>query len=105
MLREGSRLWMARGLGISVVVVCWSGRTYRAAASSCAEGAAKRTRRAERKSSARGVTARNYSSVGSFGETEAINGPPRREADWATTLHSACGASDSPCLTRLFGGW
>jgi hypothetical protein len=41
------------------------------------------------------VTAENYGDVGSFDETKAINRPPRREADWATTLHSACSASDS----------
>jgi len=51
------------------------------------------------------MTAENYSDVGSFGETKAINRPPTREADWATTLHSACGASGNTYPTRLFGGW
>jgi len=57
------------------------------------EGSAVRTLEAERKSSARSVTAENYSGVGSFGETKAINRQPRYEADWATALHSAFGAS------------
>jgi helix-turn-helix protein len=74
----------------------WSGGRITRAASSCVEGAAERTHEAGRKSSARSVTAENYSGVESFDETKAINGPPRREADWATTLHSACGASDKP---------
>jgi hypothetical protein len=37
-----------------------------------AKGDAERTHKARRKSSARGVTAENYSYVGSFGDTEAI---------------------------------
>lgn len=38
----------------------------------CADVDAERTHKAERKSSARGVTTENYSGVGSFGDTEAI---------------------------------
>ena len=56
-------------------------------------GSAVRTLAAERKSSARSVTAENYSGVENFGETKAINRQPRYKADWATTLHSALGAS------------
>jgi hypothetical protein len=85
--------------------VRWCWRTDCAVASSCAEGAAARTRQAERKSSARSVTAENYSGVGSFGDAKAINGPPRRGADWATTLHSACGASDNSLSDTTLGGW
>jgi hypothetical protein len=72
MLWEGSSLWISRELGISVVVVYWSGWTHRAVASSCDGGAAERAHQAKRKSSARSVTAENYSGVGSFGETKAI---------------------------------
>ena len=57
--------------------------------------AAEASHKAGRKSSAWGVTAGNYSGAGSFGETRAINGPSRREADWATTLRTA-GGVDSP---------
>jgi hypothetical protein len=49
-------------------------------------GGAERPREARRKSTARSVTAENYSGVGSLGETEAINGPPKREADRAQTI-------------------
>jgi hypothetical protein len=49
-------------------------------------GAARRTQEAGRKSTARSVTAENYSGVGSLGETEAIDGPPKREADRAQTI-------------------
>ena len=42
-----------------------------------------RTHKAERKSSARNVTAENYSGVGSLCETEVINGPRKREAERA----------------------
>lgn len=85
--------------------VCWPGRTDCATASSCAEGAAARTHQAERKSSARSVTAENYSGVASFGDAKAINGPPRRDANWATTLHIACGASDNSLSDMTLGGW
>jgi hypothetical protein len=47
---------------------------------------AERTHKAECKSSARSVTVETYSGVGSLGETEAINGPPKREADRAQTI-------------------
>jgi hypothetical protein len=93
------------GLGDKLVGLCCFGRTDSAAAASCAEGDAKRTHEARRKSCARSVIAENYSGVGSFGDTKAINGPPRRKADWATTLNSARGASDKPSATRPFGGW
>ncbi len=75
------------GAGIAVMIECaglggrdCDGRLERV------EGSAVRTLEAERKSSARSVTAENYSGVGSFGETKAINGQPRHEADWATTF-------------------
>jgi hypothetical protein len=42
-----------------------------------------RTNKSERKSSARNVTAENYSCVGSLCETEAINGPRKPEAERA----------------------
>jgi hypothetical protein len=42
-----------------------------------------RTHKSERKSSARNVTAENYSCVGSLCETEVINGPRKREAERA----------------------
>ena len=94
-----------KGIGEKLVGLCCSGRNDSAAAASCAESDAERTDEPRRESSARGVTAENYSGVGSFGDTKAINGPPRRKADWATTLNGACGASDKPSATRPFGGW
>jgi hypothetical protein len=44
-----------------------------------------RTHKSERKSSARNVTAENYSCVGSLCETEVINGPLKREAERTKT--------------------
>jgi hypothetical protein len=44
---------------------------------------------AERKRIARGVIAENYSCVGSLGETEAINGPSKRETERLRKSHSA----------------
>ena len=82
------------GVGDKLLGLRCSGRTDSAAAESCAEGDPERTHEARRKSSARSVAAENYSGVGSFGNTKAINGPPRRKADWATTLNTVSGASD-----------
>ena len=60
-------------------------RPVRACASMRTSAPPKRTHEAVRKSTARSVTAENYSGVGRLGETEAISGPPKREADRAQT--------------------
>jgi hypothetical protein len=69
---EGSGLWIAKGLGISLVGVVLIRADRSRGRLECAVGDAERTHEAGHKSSARSVTAENYSSVGSFGETEAI---------------------------------
>ena len=69
------------------------------------DGVAERRHEAERQNSARSVTAENYSDVGSFGDTKAINCPPSREADWATTLTARAARPIAPYPTRPFGGW
>jgi hypothetical protein len=60
------------GVGISWWALCCSGRIDRAAASSCAERDAEQAHEARRESSARSVTAQNYSCVGIFGDIKAI---------------------------------
>ena len=79
-----------------VARVRWVWRTDCAAASMCAKGAAERTHEPRRQNCARSVIAENYSGVGSFGGTKAINGSPARSRPGSTTSYNAWSAPDSP---------
>jgi hypothetical protein len=68
------------GVGRSGELECaGSGRTVCAAAWLCANALPSNPGK-RRKSSARSMTAENYSDAESFGDTKASNRPPRREA-------------------------
>src|ERR1700756_1611777 len=97
MLWEGSGLWIERGLGIAGVVE-WAGLGGRIARPPRVVPKAPPCEPTRRSAKVlHGASPQRITVVlGAFGDAKAINGPPRREANWATTLHSACGASDNP---------
>lgn len=86
MLRKELELWIAERLGRAECSSAPGGSAGLRERIEARRASAEGTHKAERKSIARSVTAENYSCVGSLSETEAINGPAKREAKGASTI-------------------